>query len=562
MTEKPITIQEEILKPFWKEEELKELEEVKKRINIIDQINLSDINQAMNLIHREEISVRANQLFKDKDSPFEANEMITNNAILEAYTKGLIEEQVLKAFAKHIFDALIDHEILNYRSIWSVVKGRYSDSFSDNPERILTDIQKILDATDKEKYLDHIATYKRLAELEEGRENSPYLFLKRLSTEGYTTCYLFFQTQVSTQLTIVDLYKDKGLDENKAHELISKKVEEWYPRPKEYTPGRAIVDYEYDIKDYEVPGQAQLPTLPQLQKPDFLSIIMAKAYDKTFNRDIKPEDLQQVSLDISSPKSPTVAVNVDISPLDANLGADERATHDAVCSFALSGQYVFTARQIATFELYGDNKKNGRPSKKQVEARERRLENMSTTRAKIDATEHARALGLIGEGETLIIKNYILPLKEVIYTTANGKEQKAYMLIDNPPYLDYGKRTKELGQIPAEALAIPDISMTAENKRIRDYLLRAITSTANPKSKDWGENLTFDTIFERAEIDLPEDYNQRKKKRSEHIKNIKMMLTYWKEKGYINSFTIEKKKRQYHKIIMDINKASVPRNKR
>lgn len=562
MTEKTITIQDEILKPFWEEEEIEQLEKIKKKIKVLEQIHLYDIDQAKELIRIGDISIKADQIFKDNDSPFEANEMITNDAILEAYAKGLIEEKHLIAFAKQTFNWLFDTFLSDYRDITGAVNWRYCESFSDNPEGILTDIQKILDATDKEEYLQDIAKWKELADLEKDETSNFYLFYKRLSTEGYTSCYLFCQSQVMTQLTIVEHYKDKGLDENKAHELISRKAETWYPRPKEYTPGRVVVDYEHEIKDFEVPGQAQLPTLPQLQKPDFLSIIMAKAYDKTFNRDIKPEDLQQVSLDISSPKSPTTAVNVDISPLDANLGGDERGTHDAVCSFSRSGQYVFTARQIATFELYGDNKKNGRPSKKQVEARERRLDKMSTTRATIDATEHARALGLIGEGETLIIKNYILPLKEVIYTTANGKEQKAYMLIDKPPYLDYAERTKELGQIPAEALAIPNISMTAENKRIRDYLLRAITSTANPKSKDWGENLTFDTIFERAEIDLPEDYNQRKKKRSEHIKNIKMMLTYWKEKGYINSFTIEKKKRQYHKIIMDINKASVPRNKR
>ena len=95
MTEQPITIQEEILKPFWKEEEIEQLERIKKKIKGLEQIHLYDIDQAKELIRTGDISTRADQIFKDNDSPFEANETITSDAILEAYAKGLIEEKYL-----------------------------------------------------------------------------------------------------------------------------------------------------------------------------------------------------------------------------------------------------------------------------------------------------------------------------------------------------------------------------------------------------------------------------------------------------------------------------------
>ena len=80
---------------------------------------------------------------------------------------------------------LFDTFLSDYRDITGAVNWRYCESFSDNPEEILTDIQKILDATDKEEYLQDIARWKRLADLEKDETSNFYLFYKRLLQDDF-----------------------------------------------------------------------------------------------------------------------------------------------------------------------------------------------------------------------------------------------------------------------------------------------------------------------------------------------------------------------------------------
>lgn len=518
MAEK-LSIQDQILKPFYTEEELLKEEECDKKLNALN-ANIETREDAEALLKRFGIDVKKDIVYPETDTPIE-EERLTDNDIIN--------------IANNQVSFLLDIIVSERMTIYNNVTERYRASFENNPEAIFDDIEKILNEYDKEDYLQDLEKYKELVATEKEKNVKITPTLLRLSTEGYTTYYLFLQRQLIVQQTVVDTFLP-GSDT--LYHILDDKVSKDYIRPEDYTPGRAVTLINEN-----------LPKKIMAQQPDVATQLLSLAYKRTFDRNVTPEDLLQNVIDVSSKDKPVVAVAVDITPADINLTAKEKSIHDAVCSFIYNGQNVFTARQVATFDLYGNNPYDKRPSEAQVEKYKKGIEDMILTRTKIDISEHLRACGYLSNDETFVIENYVLPLKRGIYNI-NGQEVEAYQKIDNPPFYEYGLKAKEIGQLPAEALNIPKVSMTDDNKKIRNYLLMAIKSLRNEKSKSWGTELTFDTIFEKAEIDLPEDKNQLKKKRSKYIKDIKSMLEKWTADGYIHSYTLEKKKNAYYKITM------------
>ena len=555
MTEKPITIQDEILKPFWEEEELKEYEEAKNKIEELGQINFNDIDQAIDLIRKEDISIKADQIFKDNDSPFEANELITNDAILEAYAKGLIEEKDLITFAKHTLSTLIDHEILNYNLLKGVVIGRYSNSFLDNPEGILTDIQKILDATDKEEYLQDIANYQRLADLEEKKENNNfYHMVKRLSIEGYTTCFLFFQRQVMTQLAIVEHYKDKGLDENKAFELISKKVEAWYTRPKEYTPGRVVVDYEHELKDLETQPKAGDIRVIDIDIPDTLEypldIINHDVWSwLTPKRNTKGELNGQLQLMFNTSKGKKdkkhpVLFSINFDALENMEGLKpiktltpfDKSVYNAIANLYVAGNEIVTLRAI--HEILGNKgNPNGRQRRKYIES----LKKMMILPITLDNTlereimpnyppvkYHGTLLPVefleVGEGEGEIIE-------------INGKRVTDQIHIFRlPPLMAFAKKREQITTVPKILLEVKGLSRTISNIAIEHYLLERVARIKNiadnvsksKRKKGWNKILLA-TVYEGCQI--------KPRNTSTARKTVLTLLEHYKENGWIEDYS-------------------------
>lgn len=554
MTEKTITIQDEILKPFWKEEEIEQLERIKKKIKVLEQIHLYDIDQAKELIRIGNISIKADQIFKDNDSPFEANEMITNDAILEAYAKGLIEEKHLIAFAKQTFNWLFDTFLSDYRDITGAVNWRYCESFSDNPEGILTDIQKILDATDKEEYLQDIAKWKELADLEKDETSNSYLFYKRLSTEGYTSCYLFCQSQVMTQLTIVEHYKDKGLDENKAHELISRKAETWYPRPKEYTPGRVVVDYEHELKDFETQPKAGDIRAIDIDIPDTLEypldIINHDVWSwLTPKRNTKGELNGQLQLMFNTSKGKKdkkhpVLFSINFDALENMEGLKpiktltpfDKSVYNAIANLYVAGNEIVTLRAI--HEILGNKgNPNGRQRRKYIES----LKKMMILPITLDNTlereimpnyppvkYHGTLLPIefseVGEGEGEIIE-------------INGKRVTDQIHIFRlPPLMAFAKKREQITTVPKILLEVKGLSRTISNIAIENYLLERVarikniadTVSKSKRKKGWNKILLA-TVYEECQI--------KPRNTSTARKTVLTLLEHYKENGWIEDYS-------------------------
>lgn len=182
---------EELLKPFWKQEDLEEYNKAEKRLNelegkYIPRDNSPEDQEAHNL----------------------------------TWQKRDIEMRVSK---------------------------RYILTFANNPERVFKDMQLILDAVTKEEYLEHLSlfirfreaienTYEELEEEEKTASLGYYTMVNFLSQEGYKTCFLFLQGLIENQITVVRVYIEKEtpkgtyLDARTA-ELIHRKTEKWYKKP-------------------------------------------------------------------------------------------------------------------------------------------------------------------------------------------------------------------------------------------------------------------------------------------------------------------------------------------
>ena len=182
---------EELLKPFWKQEDLEEYNKAEKRLNelegkYIPRDNSPEDQEAHNL----------------------------------TWQKRDIEMRVSK---------------------------RYILTFANNPERVFKDMQLILDAVTKEECLEHLSlfirfreaienTYEELEEEEKTASLGYYTMVNFLSQEGYKTCFLFLQGLIENQITVVRVYIEKEtpkgtyLDARTA-ELIHRKTEKWYKKP-------------------------------------------------------------------------------------------------------------------------------------------------------------------------------------------------------------------------------------------------------------------------------------------------------------------------------------------
>lgn len=182
---------EELLKPFWKQEDLEEYSKAEKRLEELD------------------------GKYTPRDNSPEDQE-----AYSLTWRKKNIEMRVSE---------------------------RYILTFSNDPERVFKDMQLILDAATKEEYLEHLAlfvrfreaikgTYENLEEEEKTASLGYYTMVNFLSQEGYKTCFLFLQGLIEDQISVVRHYIEKETPKGtyldiRTAELIHRKTEKWYEKP-------------------------------------------------------------------------------------------------------------------------------------------------------------------------------------------------------------------------------------------------------------------------------------------------------------------------------------------
>lgn len=412
------------------------------------------------------------------------------------------------------------------------VREAYITSFAKNPTAVYDDIREVIEAITQEDYRADNTQRKIL--LDTYKDTEPDFYIDR-TEENYINCFRFIVNHLSAQFEVIQRY---NLQKDKAEALINDKVSQWYEVP-DILPdaGEQLEKIQYKKPLGFLQGLTRVGTkffsnetsLIQFQSIDI---------DVTPNRLKKKNDVQYyVSIDMAIP---------DIKLL-GNITEFDKSVFNAVSSIIASGNKAFTARQVATFMLYGNNPTGAKPSKARIQSVVKSIRKMRVIDTQIDYTRHAQLNG--HPADKCTIKNYFLPLKEG-EIELNGNKVTAYILLDIPPLLEYQRNVNQIAQHPAKVLQLP-LNLDNEKLIIRDFLLEEI---AHMKGRtNWGRTITFDRIIK--ETGKIEEVNGDRWKRKRLIDAIIKMLDYWQGEDYINGYKIHKKNRQMYSVEIEVTRA-------
>ena len=458
-----------------------------------------------------------------------------------AYKKG--QTILMESWKSEYFEARDKlHE--EYKAVNKAVLLKYKEA--RGTEGILEDVKRIANSYEKEDFQAHIKMVKNLLDLERFNihlkgpdvEGKPYQsFLIATSEENYKNCFGWLygnNTEVEELLEGEDLYT--------AIEIFKARIDSFgYERPPE-----GVLSWK---------DQLESPEPPELPKYDFtypteLQQNLTKASKKIFDSSIALSDLRQAEIDITPNKKgglTTYSVYVDMTAPELkgaeNVTEYDKSVHNMAVSIGLANKHgFFTARELATALIHGDNPHNNRVTSQQIGAVTKSIEKQRHIDITIDYTEHIKLnnKGNIPEDTTSFkIKDYMLPVRELT-ATIGGKTLHGYQFIDPvklSPLYQYARSVGQIGQHPVKMLNIP-INLDQQKLVIRDYLLEQIAHFKNPKNK-LSRNISVDTLIKVAGEDS-QTINRIKKKRL--LDAVEKMLTYWKKEGYIEGFEKNKAK--------------------
>lgn len=497
----------DILAEYYKPEEEARLEELQEELNKLDTKTRRE--------HKEE--------FED---------------FFVAYKKG---QTILVEKWKEDYFRARDQIHSEAKAINEATLNRYKEE--KKPEGILEDVRRIADSYEKEDFQAHIKHVQSLLEAERfhihikgEKEGKPYkVWLAENSEENYRNCFGWIygdNTEIEELLDGEDLYT--------AIEIIKARIDTFeYERPTE------------EVLSYREGEKTSEPVKPTLPKYDFVYPTdfqqnLTKTSSTLFSSKNSLENLRQIAIDVAPNKkglTTTYNVNVDLSAPELkgteNITEYDKSVHNMAVSIGKVNEHgFFTAKQVATALLYGDNPSNSNPSKQQIGAVTKSIEKLALIRVTIDWTEHIRLnnKGDIPEGASFKVTDYMLPVRK--YTaTIGGQKVEGYQFIDRDNYTplhQYATSVGQIGQHPVKMLNIP-INLDQQKIVIRDFLLEEIAHIKN--RTNWNNTISVDRLLEVAG-ESSQTIDRTKKKRL--LKAVKDMLDYWKKKGYIKGYKEKK----------------------
>ena len=497
----------DILAEYYKPEEEARLEELQEELNKLDTKTRRE--------HKEE--------FED---------------FFVAYKKG---QTILVEKWKEDYFRARDQIHSEAKAINEATLNRYKEE--KKPEGILEDVRRIADSYEKEDFQAHIKHVQSLLEAERfhihikgEKEGKPYkVWLAENSEENYRNCFGWLygnNTEIEELLDGEALYT--------AIEIIKARIDTFgYERPTE-----VVLSYREGEKTSE-PVKPTLPKYDFVYPTDFQQNL-TKTSSTLFSSKNSLENLRQIAIDVAPNKkglTTTYNVNVDLSAPELkgteNITEYDKSVHNMAVSIGKVNEHgFFTAKQVATALLYGDNPSNSNPSKQQIGAVTKSIEKLALIRVTIDWTEHIRLnnKGDIPEGASFKVTDYMLPVRK--YTaTIGGQKVEGYQFIDRDNYTplhQYATSVGQIGQHPVKMLNIP-INLDQQKIVIRDFLLEEIAHIKN--RTNWNNTISVDRLLEVAG-ESSQTIDRTKKRR--FLKAVKDMLDYWKKKGYIKGYKEKK----------------------
>ena len=417
-------------------------------------------------------------------------------------------------------------------------KERYREA--KGVEGILGDIRTIVEAYTKEDYEAYLKGARdRLRAHNSGlvritytglTEEETQALLEAYAEDNFTNLYFLLMAYVSEAFHTLD--REDTEARQRAIRIIKDRCIE--------------LGYEEEplkiIKGEEASELSELPKMEFVYPKDFQQNL-TKASKRIFDSSIALSELKQREIDITPNNKgglTSFSVYVDMTAPELNgtenVTEYDKSVHNMAVSIGRVNKHgFFTARELATALIHGDNPNNNRVSAQQIGAVTKSIEKQRHIDITIDWTEHIK----LNTGNTpkdasnFKVKDYMLPVRE--YTaTIGGKTLHGYQFIDPvklSPLYQYATSVGQIGQHPVKMLNVP-INLDQQKLVIRDFLLEEIAHIK--KRESWNKTISVDKLLEVAGENI-QTINRIKKKRL--LDAVEEMLNYWKREAYIKGYT-------------------------
>lgn len=234
--------------------------------------------------------------------------------------------------------------------------------------------------------------------------------------------------------------------------------------------------------------------------------------------------------------------NVDIyAPKDGDdkgFTSLDKEVHDAVVSLYAAGNKVFSPAMVYR-TMAGKSDATFVTPEKLREVTSSIYKCMSSI-ITIDASEEASIYGL----ESMYSQNLIYAKAVTLKT--KGWEVSAFMLIDEPVLYKYATLKRQVFSVPLRVLDTPP-SKTNDIIVLQGYPVRIVESLRRPGSK-MSNVILYATLYELL------DCQEATKQKLQRIRNnVKSILNYWVEIGYITRFAETTKDRAKYAVELEVS---------
>lgn len=180
------------------------------------------------------------------------------------------------------------------------------------------------------------------------------------------------------------------------------------------------------------------------------------------------------------------------------------------------------------------------PSPQTLGAVTRSLDKMRFVRVQIDCTEELMRRKVSLNGEQITggkVDTYLLALDK-IEVMAGGQKVTAYKITRTPVLYDYARLTKQVLNVPAKLLDVPNASNTEQRISIKGYLLRRVSVMKGKTAQS--NRILFAKICEAA--GKPDASPKEAQRIREYTFTV---LDYWKKEKFIKGYKAIKEGKAY-----------------
>lgn len=246
-----------------------------------------------------------------------------------------------------------------------------------------------------------------------------------------------------------------------------------------------------------------------------------------------------------SRKKITSYVSIDFDDLNGSIQIKgrrkltpyDREVHDAIATLFVIGENEYITPQMIYKVITGNPE--ARLEKKQAEAISNSITKCMYSKITINAKEEAAAYGF---DDFNYDGNLISGERKT--ATLNGTVLECLHILRSPILYELANNKNQISRFDIKLLNTP-INKTEEIIVLQGYLYRRILSMKN--NYNLSKTIVYSTVYEQIDVTAASDGALRKKK-SKVRGQIKEILTYWKEEGFILGYCENKHGQELYSV--------------